>query len=167
MQPFVNQCNSMPTTKFSIRRLLLGTIFVALPFAAFGGFEPNGIIVSTFIAVPMFIACCIATRDQLHSMFGIMAYTTFGLFIGALFPTVGRRYDANVMAAINFCAMIGCAVGLSRSEFFYTKQLRERTLLASADQCITGDNSELTNNRLQSSPRSAALTCVESTPRAG
>ena len=157
----------MPTTKFSIRRLLLGTVFVALPFAAFGGFEPNGIVVSAFIAAPMFIACCIASRDQLHSMFGIMACTTFGLFIGALFPTVGRPYDVNVMAPVNFCAMIGCAVGLIWSEFFYAKQLRERSLLARTDQCITGDNSELTNNRLQPSPRSAALTCVESTPRAG
>ena len=165
MDSFVNLCNSMPTTKFSIRRLLLGTVFVALPFAAFGGFEPNGIIVSTLIAVPIFIACCIASRDQLHSMFGVMAYTTFGLFIGALFPTVGRRYD--VMMPINFCAMTGCAVGLIRSEFFYAKQSRVRTSLATADQCITGDNSELTNNRLQPSPRSDALTCVESTPRAG
>jgi hypothetical protein len=100
-------------------------------------------------------------------MFGIMGYTTFGLFIGALFPTIGRRYEFDLMSPINFCAMTGCAVGLIRSEFFYAKQLRERTSLAKMDQCNAVDSSEMTNNRLQPSPWSATLTCVESTPRAG
>jgi hypothetical protein len=155
----------MPSTKFSIRRLLLGTVFVALPFSAFGGFGLNGVIVSIFIAVPMFIACCVASRDQLQSMFGIIACTTFGLFIGALIPSVGRPYDMAMQ--INFYAISGCVVGLLWSEFFYAKQARGRASQTIADQCTTDDKSELTNKRLQPSPRSAALTCVESTPRAG
>jgi hypothetical protein len=113
----------MSTTRFSIRRLLLGTMFVALPFAVFGRYGQSGVIVSIFIAVPMFIACCIASRDQLQSMFGIIACTAFGLFIGALFPSVGRRYD--MAMKITVYAMSGRAVGLLWSEIFYAKQARE------------------------------------------
>ena len=131
---------AMTTTKFSIRRLLLGTVFVALPFATFGGFGLNGIVVSIFIAVPMFTASCIASREQLRSIFGIVTWTTFGLFIGGLFPSVGRQYDWEKQQI--FCALCGCAAGLLRSEMFYAREASERASLTIAAQGTTDENGE-------------------------
>ncbi len=117
---------------------MLGTAFVALPFAVFSGFGFNGVIVSAFISIPMFIACCIASRDQLQSMFGIIACTTFGLFVGALCQPVGRQGD--VTNHLIVFAMLGCVVGLIWSELFYSRHARECISIPIEDVTKIDDN---------------------------
>lgn len=142
----------MPRLKFSIKRLMLGTAFVALPFATFGGFGENGIVVSIVIAVPMFISSCIASRDQLQSMFGIIGFTTLGLITGTIVsPVVGRRYD--VAMHENICAMFGCAIGLFWSENFYAGRLRARLAREFSERHrLSVKSNAVTNNGENPSP---------------
>ena len=117
----------MAKRTISIRRILLGMVFVALPFSAFGGFGLRGIVIATVIAVAMFTACCIASRDQLQSMFGIIACTTVGLFFGSLLmPTYSMHFNsANLFF---FYGLIGAFVGILWSEHFYSVKKREQAL---------------------------------------
>lgn len=109
---------------FSIRRIMLCTASVAMPLAAFGRFEQSGLLVSFIIAVPLFIACLIASRDQLQSMLGILACTFAGICVSLLFPTVGRYED--FVAQSQLFGMIGCFVGLFWSEGLYASKRRAR-----------------------------------------
>jgi RsiW-degrading membrane proteinase PrsW (M82 family) len=81
-------------------------------------------MVASFIAIHMFIACCIATKDQLQSMFGIIACTVAVVFVGALFPKPGNRLDG--ARDLIFYASIGCAIGILWSEHFYSVKTREQ-----------------------------------------
>ena len=138
-----SEATDMAKPTISIRRILLGMVFVALPFSAFGGFGPQGIIVAAIIAVAMFTACCIASRDQLQSMFGIIACTTVGLFIGTLFmPTFTRHYNSTNY--LIFFGSIGCFIGILWSEHFYSVKMREQ---ASVKE---GKNSQKDNGHTES-----------------
>ncbi len=99
-------------------------MFVALPYSAFGGFGLQGNIVATIIAISMFTACCIASRDQLQSMFGIIACTVAVVFVGALFPRPGNRLDG--ARDLIFYASIGCTIGILWSEHFYSVKKRQQ-----------------------------------------
>ena len=114
----------MAKRTISIRRMLLGMVFVALPFSAFGGFGPQGIIVAAIIAVAMFTACCIASRDQLQSMFGIIACTIAAIFVGGLFIGPSNRHGP--VSDLILYASVGCAIGILWSEHFYSVKRREQ-----------------------------------------
>lgn len=101
--------------------------FVALPFSAFSGFGPQGIIVATVIAVAMFTACFIASRDQLQSMFGIIACTIAVVFVGGLFTVPSNRRDG--ASVFIFYASVGCAIGILWSEHHYSVKRREQALV--------------------------------------
>lgn len=118
-------------------------VFVALPFSAFSGFGRQGIIIATIIAVAMFTACCIASRDQLQSMFGIIACTIAVVFLGGLFIGPSNRHDdANNLI---ICASVGCAMGILWSEHFYSVKRREQaSVKEEKDSQKDNDNSEST-----------------------
>ncbi len=63
-------------------------VFVSMAFAAFASYGTKRVLFSTVISTSMLLACCIATRDQLYSMFGIIACATIGLLTAGLFGVV-------------------------------------------------------------------------------
>ncbi len=107
----------MARFQFSVGRIFLGIIFVALPFSTFGRMELMGILASLMIAIPMFIASCIATREQFQSMFGIIACTVSVSFIAALFAPAYRRFDE--AQYFLFWALVGMFSGILWSESYY------------------------------------------------
>ena len=114
----------MAKRTISIRRMLLGMVFVALPFSAFSGFGPQGIIVAAIIAVAMFTACCIASRDQMQSMFGIIACTVAFVLLEGLFTGPSNRHGP--ASDLILYTSVGCAIGILWSEHFYSVKKREQ-----------------------------------------
>lgn len=84
-------------------------VFVSMAFAAFGSYGAKGILVSTVISTSMLLACCIATRDQLYSMFGLIACATIGLLTAGLFGVV-----------------LGCVAGILFGESIYAESIRRQ-----------------------------------------
>ncbi len=118
-----------------LMRLLLGLAFVGLSFYAFGNNGEEGVIVSTAIAVPMFVACSMASRDQFGSTFVLITFSTIGFFIGLESPPIPWRYSG--MEPTVF-AIVGCAIGLVWVEWNYRRNRRSKSAGSASDRRDAG-----------------------------